>query len=477
MVVGIGSSGGGTARRAMTLTELVVAVGVLVLLMSMIATIFVSASKASGKAKAITDIHRQVRQVAETIRKDLENVDPAKHILAIAGVEVSAYNTPDDAQLNRPKTIHRSDVVGFLTGRSASPYVFQQPSDPADAGRIELDTSVSQVVYGHADLARLVETTPGSGVWQWDAASVQPVETGQTPSSLWHLARRILLFPNSPLSPAQLARPGVGPRNAPYILTNQEVLLSQSDVFVQSLDEYDATIGLPLPGVYRFTGSEPQDFYYVSINGEWMRWENNRWLHFAGGKWHYYEGVRNNPCPSPPPARPQDQPDCCGGTHQWTYEDQQFGLQHQCTLFYPPGASVFSNYLAFFYPAAAAVRRTRIDPSPPAQELRPLAHYFMQGCSEFRVQFTYDDPRELPRLPGNSGTGEPVEPEPPEPVRWWSVPPGQVIIWSRVSPNATADGLSERYRWPRALKITLRVYDPSGRLEEPLEHSIIHRWQ
>jgi len=65
----------------------------------------------------------------------------------------------------------------------------------------------------------------------------------------------------------------------------------------------------------------------------------------------------------------------------------------------------------------------------------------------------------------------------PQPIRWYTVPNGQQIIWSRLSATVDyTDDPTDPHRWPRALRITIRVYDQGGRLDSPIEQTLIHVW-
>jgi hypothetical protein len=87
----------------------------------------------------------------------------------------------------------------------------------------------------------------------------------------------------------------------------------------------------------------------------------------------------------------------------------------------------------------------------------------------------------------------------PQPIHWQSLPrtvalggnatDTQVCVWNRLGVDSTdyatasrdalgrvmdLRDLTQPYRWPRAIRITLRVWDPAGRLPEPITHTIVH---
>lgn len=126
------------------------------------------------------------------------------------------------------------------------------------------------------------------------------------------------------------------------------------------------------------------------------------------------------------------------------------------------------------------------------------AAYFLPSCSEFKVEFTYDDPSEIavdpakgqPILADTNGDGHVGEPydagalhDAPaaSPINWETVPPGHIFVWTGLptDPNVY-DDLRNRtfpYRWPRALRITIRAYAPGGALDYPITHTLIHVWK
>ena len=132
-----------------------------------------------------------------------------------------------------------------------------------------------------------------------------------------------------------------------------------------------------------------------------------------------------------------------------------------------------------------------------------MAQHFLPGCSEFKVEFTYDDPRELATQYNEttgvlsmltygwkrtdddqnykpSGTDVTDFVPAPMPIRWQEVPDRSIYVWSGVEVTANemaGDKLQNRtfpYRWPRAVRITLRSYGPLGRLDRPIEQAVIY---
>jgi hypothetical protein len=119
----------------------------------------------------------------------------------------------------------------------------------------------------------------------------------------------------------------------------------------------------------------------------------------------------------------------------------------------------------------------------------------LEGCSGFKVEYTYDDPREIPVYTADdTGVEAPqppfvegdVKPDPLQlavdptqampfvrPVNWQTVPDGEIKIWTQLS---QPDDRTHPYRWPQAIRITLQAWDRSERLDEPVSYVITHYW-
>ena len=184
------------------------------------------------------------------------------------------------------------------------------------------------------------------------------------------------------------------------------------------------------------------------------------WWSLSGGWTRTLDG---NPIPHTPPGAPANPPVLN------EFHNAGTALVLPTNLFYGGGAS-----------------RTVVDPNPPVEAVDALAAVFLPGCSEFQVEYTYDNPREL--LVNGGGvilTGFELGTVAAQPIRWESVPAGEVRVWSRLPVDPSeyspeADNAPNRlnmtfpFRWPRALRVSIRVWDPGNRLSEPLTRTIIH---
>ncbi len=207
------------ARRAFTLAELVVSIGILVLMMSLAGQVFNFTVKSTGQATALTQVNQRLRAFEETLREDLRHVEPGNSVLLIQGNPVNVYWTEDDGEADpdgdaRPSSgwfphrndpdredesgnlvTPRADILMFYTARKGASYV-----DP------QVTSHLHQVVYGHAELGEYLSSTDDKpdSVHSFPTVDVNGIAypSPDLPARLaaerWHLARRDTLFLPTP---------------------------------------------------------------------------------------------------------------------------------------------------------------------------------------------------------------------------------------------------------------------------------------
>ena len=448
-------------RGGFTVIELLVSVAVLVGIMTMVAMIFATASKASGQAAASSTLYRYLRQATDALRADLAAVDPSTSVLFIGGTEIQAYKTEQARTSGQAMVSHRADVLSFLTKRSVQPFVFEQPAPPT--GPIPLADRVL-VTYGHADWAPLVSSGKTDNPWAFDLSKLIRVEgedpanpVSPKPASQWHLARRIIAFPAATYAVSQGS--GMGdPGDLGF--TTDKFLTGDCDVFGDPLTS--VLPHLP-PGFYHFNDAGGMQYVYCRYSAgtdHWYRspaagvwyvlYDDGYWYQFEGSyvpnpdHWVRWEnGAMLPPILLPYPSRPSDDP---------TY------------------SNYITNVVNWFHvanPTAGHPGRVVVPSSLPVGAQKRLGSYFLPGCSEFRVEYTYDDPREILLDASDAPIFQ-------HPVRWYTVGTGEQMIWSQLAADPT--DRTDPHRWPKALRITIRVYDQGGRLEAPIEQTVIHTW-
>lgn len=463
-------------HRGFTLIELMVSVAILLAIMTMIGIVFNMAGKASGTAKEMSAANRGLKATLDQLRSDLEGVDPATCMMAIVGKETAAFETPahqasDEDQIPDPiADAHRVDTLVLFTKRALSPFVCDHNRllDNSNAP-VRLSDTV-KVTYGHADLDRLVNS---AGTMQW-AGSVRSVDGtaghADMPASQWILTRRVLHFPQLPGYPAQtLDQPyphGVSAGNALTLLTD--------DAFTGAdINQIADVHALPMPTLV--TSYWPSASFILDID---TSNSGISYLFYKTVDYHYrFDGSFGYLF-----SAAADQHWWEGGwlTESWSRTDTIGGLQTQT---FPASQGVNRNLLpplvqTWFYSYPS--NRTRIDPSPPAgatgqAAIDQMGPYLLPNCSSFKIEFTYDDPRQvlLQTIP-------PYAPEKQAPIRWQSVPNGHIRVWSGLSVEPNNYGgndprdVTDPHRWPRALRITIRAYGSGGSSQGAVEQVFMY---
>lgn len=360
---GLGAPAALPRRTAFTLAELVVAIGVLLLMLSLAGQVFNLTIQSTGQATALTHISQQLRALERTLRDDLAAVQPGESLIVIQGNPVDAYWTsqgreadPDrgspgggpangyphvadpEREVELPSkpgelvpVLPRADMLMLFTSREANSYV-----NP------EVTSNVQQVVYGHAELGDYVAvatppteptcddpvSTARTGAYQFQrlreasgAKDLFPLDSKgypslttecEVPASQWHLARRSVLLmptaapPGSPGAPSAL----VWPTNT---LADDRLLRNESDIIWNF--NYDSAVLKPKPG------PGPALPVVFPLNGCWQ----------------------------PPPA-------ILGTT-----------------------SATASTVL---------IPRSKLDPAPPALCANRLGHYLLPNCASFKVEWS-----------------------------------------------------------------------------------------
>lgn len=492
--------------RGFTLTELLVAVAILAAMMTLIATIFNSAGKAAGTAQSSQKLYRTLQQTAETIKRDLERMTPkTDRILAIAGVEVAAYETRDDLGTGRiliddpavtPNDLHRADVMMLVTPRTVRPFI----ANGIDSTNLD---PFKHVVYGHALPGRLSPTG-------WNIQGLS-----DAPASRWHLARRITGFQNSGTATSGTH---AGELIADEFTNQVSGAADLADVFEGTFDSL--TAGL-LPGFYVYrdaasgTASLFSYYLYNSFGSVPGPYTFNPMRLSSGGAYYWMQTD-----PALPPGAPLEGAllwwEAVGTTSPsgWRRTDDVTGnIDYAGSPFPaqpgqpdgPPGASYFEfqpppppywpYWPNWFYNGQDT--RVVIDPNPSLladAELR-MASYFLPACSEFKVEVTFENPRSLPLmedggnyfvamadLDGNGLIEENIDAPAPEPIEWLEVPHDEIWVWYDMDSTSAYAGTNDSrqytdpFVWPTAIRITITAYDPAANLDRPVTTTIVHKF-
>ena len=121
------------ARRAFTLTELLIAVGVLVVVIVAAAKIFSASSKVTAVAEANAEILQTANAIESQIRADIANL-PKNAFLVIQQVEVNPEGTIQTVDPSLGNAEIRADQLAFFARgvRSTTQYTGSQESIAAN---------------------------------------------------------------------------------------------------------------------------------------------------------------------------------------------------------------------------------------------------------------------------------------------------------------------------------------------------------
>ncbi len=441
-----------TRRRGFTLVEMLVALAVLIVALGVVTSVFSITTRTASQSAASADLQALARNMLYQIGEDLRYCNPAESVLVIAGREQPAALTDADQAAgvrfrvltgdpsNVPANYDprfatatdpnysdpRADVLMFFSNRptaSAAP-----PSNPSNTQQSAYAAGARlapiQVVYGHAHIDQ--PQSFGSGVFAF-AGNPRSIESGQIAAQRWHLARRATIL---------------------------EAAANQST--------FQNSNGLN-GGTDWLLRCEPDGSSNPSKAGDVARFDLQQFLNSGGvvspyGSLLFPYPTGNNPT-APPAAI--------------------------LNVLYRNGTETGRHI-------ATVIER------PPANLRYNLGVQFAAGCVWFQVEFLMpEDPR--------NGLAHPDPQQRNDMPRWVEVPNGQTYVFAPDTPlnreriaatpvsggrlgdyalirsvalgGSTTDVSNRDIRvWPYAIRITIRLVDPNGRLNEPLVRSLVHRF-
>lgn len=455
-------------RRAFTLVEMLVSLAVVSVALVVVVTAFTITTRTARQAAAYSEASAWVRQFTQQLEEDLAYCVPSESVLVLVGRKQAAALTADDLAAQRPHRVltgdptapnaereyrdggqssdPRADLLAFFTNR---PTVSQSPAlepgtnlnDPRIRREVEYARGAkfapALVAYGHAARGRYERRSGGDNFFApltpADHIGVpgDPQALSPIPANQWHLARRATII-ESPLGgtgySTQLAfahQDGFEAlRRGVLDLTRGGNRSYAADVAAFRLSEFLAAASAP----GGFLGLRSAELY--RLNGGTVFQTVNRLLY----------GPDSN--------------------------DER--LRHVATVL----------------------------PEPPADLRGNLGVHMLPGCAWFQVEFLApEDPlnSRLYEQPGSDFSRSWDD------FRWMEVEPGRTYIFAPDSlENRSALLQTERLAqdfqllnpnrpnnvqnrvarlWPYAIRVTVRVYDPRGRLPEPIVRSVVHRFE
>lgn len=210
-------------RAAFSLAEMIVAMGVLVLMLTLAGQVFSLTVQSTGQATALVHLNQALRSFEETVRADLRGVFPGRSVIVIQGNPINTHWTADyvhdppdpervavDATTGAPildadgfplRTLPHADLLMMFTNRRGRSFI-----DP------EIQSDLQQVVYGHAEAGEYVraagaapaapfafEPAFASGMFP-PAFPAGAASEAPFPAQQWHLARRSVQLISMPAS-------------------------------------------------------------------------------------------------------------------------------------------------------------------------------------------------------------------------------------------------------------------------------------
>lgn len=176
--------------RAFTLTELLIAVGVLVVVITAAAKIFSAASKVAAVSEASADLIQTATAIESQIRADFANL-PKNGFMVIQQVEVNplgqAQNPVVDPALAAAEI--RADQVAFFTRgvRQTTQYTGSQEAASSNgiAQTWTPESAVARIYYGHGVTAPAIPLNTGPFSYENQNASIVPWKGGRAELERW----------------------------------------------------------------------------------------------------------------------------------------------------------------------------------------------------------------------------------------------------------------------------------------------------
>jgi len=148
MIVFLKNQTGPHARRAFTLTELVLAVAVLIVVILAVARVFSTAQKVTSLGQATADVTKEIAAIQNQMRDDMQRITPEGFlVIQCVGVRNDIHAGGPLLDPNRPpEAIIRADQLLFFTSGLQTTQTY-----PADAGdRRRQQSMAGRIYYGHA---------------------------------------------------------------------------------------------------------------------------------------------------------------------------------------------------------------------------------------------------------------------------------------------------------------------------------------
>ena len=390
-------------RRAFTLIELVVAVGILGILLVVAGSVFTLTLKSSGQANAVIEVSEELRTLEETLAADLRNVQPGRSIMVIqpnvihgpwsrdelalaqdggtldaAAHDLSSNRDPEREHLEGGTLEHDLPCayqLGFLTDRPATSY-----RDPEISGHTEF------VLYGHAQVGALARD--GRWAQDMDAPATAPYPYFDT--ATYRVSDATLKFIASGGGRYELDKDAVENHNAIFPVAAQDWHLARRAVIVVDRDLpsgfypaaslNDSAAGLSAAGA-PVNDNEPRYQSAGLASEDYIRDGRRDYIVNKSPGFDYETDVADR----------QDRSDDRGW---YAY------VRNPATDTDPNDVNAVVNWM----------RRTQLAADPTADQADRLGAYFLPHCASFKVEWALDlsdfdfGACRMPEMPGAQST-------------------------------------------------------------------------
>lgn len=473
-------------RPAFSLVELVVVMGVMVLMLSLAGQVMSLTVRTSGQAIAFTETMQAVREMERTLREDLRHVRRDRSVMVIQGNPINAYWTTDGRDADddgKPETGYpitknpdreirlagepviptppRADILMFFTERKANSYITYQARDIPPT---QVTSQIQQVVYGHALLG---EYERGTAALQfgpdYDPQNQNPrpfpdyPKFWRVPAAQWHLARRVVHLlpvppPPTPMIPVW-ADYSSERLDHPRLLQGGTDLLCLNNPFTyEAVALTPSNLGDP--------GGPPR--YWPEI--------------FESNTKPY---ARSQMDPTPPPAQVQTMghymmPGCASFKVEWALDSQSSfvagKLQYENGLYWidPGDLGIDLSSPNDDEPLDAIIKAHQALLSDPNQVTREQALMSLLETRQGKWDTSLPQGYSLQERFGGGKTADTQWRDPMDDTR----PHLHVFVANRSAPALGGEPIPDDV-FPKALRITVEVYDKLQRLDQPIRHVMI----
>ena len=177
-------------RLAFTLTELLIAVGVLVIVVLAAAKIFSAASKVSAIAGANADLIQTATAIEQQVRADFANL-PRNAFMVLQQVEVNSFGANQSVDPSLGTAEIRADQIAFFTrgARTTTQYTGSQEAsfipNTGIATTWTPESAVARIYYGHGVQAPALPISTGPFSYENSNATVVPWKGGRVELERW----------------------------------------------------------------------------------------------------------------------------------------------------------------------------------------------------------------------------------------------------------------------------------------------------